>query len=84
MTAMAVSAILAQAIGASHGVMAATHGASSANEKNRQESACKADIQRFCSEANLKQECLVARWDRISAGCRNVLGSSSGDHPGGS
>jgi hypothetical protein len=70
-------------IGVGHIAMAAGHGASSTNDKNRQDLACKADIQRFCSEANLKQECLVARWDRISAECRNVLGSSAGNHPGG-
>lgn len=50
------------------------------NGKSKGTLACKADIQRFCSEANLKQECLVARWDRISAECRNVLGSSTGNH----
>jgi hypothetical protein len=70
-------------LGMGHMVMAAANGASPANHKDRQDVACKADIQRFCSEANLKQECLVARWDRISAECRNVLGSSAGNHPGG-
>jgi len=69
-------------IGMGHVAIAAAHGTSSPDERNRQELACKADIQRFCSEANLKQECLVARWDKISAGCRNVLGSSSGERPG--
>ena len=53
---------------------------SSTNGKNKEALACKVDIQRFCSEANLKQECLVARWDRISAECRNVLGNSAGNH----
>ena len=52
----------------------------SANDKNKPALSCKADIQRFCSEANLKQDCLVARWDKISAECRNVLGSSAGNH----
>jgi len=66
-------------IGVGHIAIAAANGASSANDSNRQEPACKADIQRFCSEANLKQECLVARWDKISAECRNVLGSSAGN-----
>jgi hypothetical protein len=70
-------------LGTGHMVMAAANGASPANRKDRQDVACKADIQRFCSEANLKQECLVARWDRISAECRNVLGSSAGNRPGG-
>lgn len=73
--------ILAPLIGAP--AMAAANGASPENHKDRQELACKTDIQRFCSEANLKQECLVARWDKISAECRNVLGSSAGNHPGG-
>jgi len=49
------------------------------NDKSNRALACKADIQRFCSEANLKQECLVARWDRISAECRNALGTSTGN-----
>lgn len=75
--------ILVPAIGMGHPAIAAANGASPANHKDRQELACKADIQRFCSEANLKQECLVARWDKISAECRNVLGSSAGNHPGG-
>ena len=73
--------ILIQVIGMGHPAMAA-NGASSANHKDKQELACKTDIQRFCSEANLKQECLVARWNKISAECRNVLGSSAGNHPG--
>lgn len=50
------------------------------SSKDRQARACKADIQRLCSEADLKQECLVARWDRISAECRNALGTSAGNH----
>jgi len=66
-------------IGVSDIAMGAANGASPVNDRNRQEPACKADIQRFCSEANLKQECLVARWDKISAECRNVLGSSAGN-----
>jgi hypothetical protein len=53
------------------------------SSKDRQAPACKADIQRFCSEADLKQECLVARWDKISAECRNALGTSAGNHAGG-
>jgi len=79
--AMAVL-ILAPVIGTGQPAIAAANGAPSANHKDRQELACKADIQRFCSEANLKQECLVARWNKISAECRNVLGSSAGNHPG--
>lgn len=75
--------ILVLVTGPGHPAMAAANGASPANHKDRQELACKTDIQRFCSEANLKQECLVARWDKISAECRNVLGSSAGNHPGG-
>ena len=77
------SLILVPVIGTARPAMAAANGASPSNHKDRQELACKADIQRFCSEANLKQECLVARWDKISAECRNVLGSSAGNHPGG-
>jgi hypothetical protein len=75
--------ILVPVIGVGHPARAAANDTSQANHKDRQELACKADIQRFCSEANLKQECLVARWDKISAECRNVLGSSAGIHPGG-
>jgi hypothetical protein len=75
--------VFASLIGTGHPAMAAANGVSQVNHKDRQELACKTDIQRFCSEANLKQECLVARWDRISAECRNVLGSSAGNRPGG-
>lgn len=78
-----ISIVSALLIGTGNMAVAATHGVSSATEKNRQELACRADIQRFCSEANLTQECLVARWDKISAGCRSALGSSSGDRPRG-
>jgi hypothetical protein len=83
MAVAATGMIFVLSIGVGHIAIAAAHGAAPANERNRPELACKADIQRFCSEANLKQECLVARWDRISAECRNVLGSSAGNHPGG-
>jgi hypothetical protein len=75
--------ILAPLLGIGPMAMAAANGGAPTNHKDKQELACKADIQRFCSEANLKQECLVARWDKISAECRNVLGSSAGNHPGG-
>ncbi len=34
---------------------------------------CKADIRKFCATANLKQECLVAHWSRISGNCQAVL-----------
>jgi hypothetical protein len=40
---------------------------------------CKMDIQRFCDQANLKQECLVAHWAKISTECRGVLGTSAGN-----
>jgi len=43
---------------------------------------CKADIWRFCDEANLKQECLIAHWSKISAECQVVLGTSAGNRPG--
>lgn len=43
---------------------------------------CKADIQRFCDQANLKQECLVAHWAKISTECRGVLGTSAGNREG--
>lgn len=57
---------------------AETQDVAASNGKSWIETACKADIRRFCSEADLKQECLVARWDRISPECRNVLGTSAG------
>jgi hypothetical protein len=60
-------------------VAASAQASSTPGPKSRGNLACKADIQRFCSEANLKQECLVARWDRISAECRNALGTSAGN-----
>lgn len=75
--------ILVPAISMGPPAMAAANSAPPADHKDRQGLACKADIQRFCSEANLKQECLVARWDKISAECRNVLGSSTGNRPSG-
>jgi hypothetical protein len=40
---------------------------------------CKTDIQRFCDQANLKQECLVTHWDKLSIECRSILGSSAGN-----
>lgn len=43
---------------------------------------CKVDIQRFCDEANLKQECLIAHWSKISTECQDVLGSSAGNRAG--
>ena len=43
---------------------------------------CKADIQRFCDEANLKQECLIAHWSKISTECQDVLGASAGNRAG--
>jgi hypothetical protein len=66
-------------------VTAATqvHASPAPNDKNKHPLACKTDIERFCSGADLKQECLVARWDRISAECRNVLGTSAGNRADG-
>jgi hypothetical protein len=71
-------------LNAANAVVATNQGGSPASSKGRKESACKGDIQRYCSEANLKQECLVARWDKISVECRNVLGTSAGSHGSGS
>lgn len=34
---------------------------------------CKADIHKFCEAADLKQECLVAHWSKISDRCQDVL-----------
>ena len=34
---------------------------------------CKADIGKYCGGANLKEECLVAHWIKISSGCQDVL-----------
>lgn len=53
-----------------------------ADNKTRLIQMCKADIQRFCDQANLKQECLVAHWDKISAECQGVLGTSAGNRIG--
>jgi hypothetical protein len=50
-----------------------------ATDKTKLIKVCKADIQRFCDQANLKQECLVAHWDKISIECRGILGSSAGN-----
>jgi hypothetical protein len=35
--------------------------------------ACKADIAKFCGDANLTQECLVAHWTKISSECQEEL-----------
>jgi|GEM_PF-2499201 len=53
-----------------------------AGDRTRLAQICKVDIQRFCDQANLKQECLVAHWDKISADCRAVLGTSAGNRSG--
>jgi hypothetical protein len=34
---------------------------------------CQPDIRRYCDKANLKQECLVAHWPRISSDCQDAL-----------
>lgn len=34
---------------------------------------CKADIQRLCETARLKQECLVAHWTKLSGDCQDGL-----------
>lgn len=34
---------------------------------------CKADIEKYCAKANLKQECLVAHWTKISSDCQDGL-----------
>lgn len=42
---------------------------------------CKTDIRKFCGSANLKQECLVAHWTKISNACQDSLARPMG--PGG-
>lgn len=34
---------------------------------------CKPDLQKFCDDANLKQECLVLHWTKISSDCQDAL-----------
>ena len=34
---------------------------------------CKPDIQKFCGSVNLKQECLVSHWTKISNDCQDAL-----------
>ena len=34
---------------------------------------CKPDLQKFCDAANLKQECLVMHWTKISSDCQDAL-----------
>jgi hypothetical protein len=34
---------------------------------------CRADVEKLCDRANLKQECLVAHWTRISSDCQDAL-----------
>jgi hypothetical protein len=41
------------------------------NGKNME--SCRADIRKFCNAANLKQECLVAHWTKISNDCQDAL-----------
>lgn len=36
---------------------------------------CKADMQRLCGVARLKQECLVAHWTKLSSDCQDGLAS---------
>jgi hypothetical protein len=40
---------------------------------------CKADIHKFCEAADLKQECLVAHWSKISSRCQDVLAAPMHD-----
>jgi hypothetical protein len=54
----------------------------SSADKSKWIRVCKTDIQRYCDEANLKQECLVAHWSKISTECQDVLGSSAGNRAG--
>lgn len=58
---------------------ATTPESQSGADKGKLTKVCKTDIRRFCDQANLKQECLVAHWDKLSADCRSVLGSSAGN-----
>jgi hypothetical protein len=77
--AVFVSAIVV----ASQPVAAATNQADRASEnKAKWIRICKADIQRFCDQANLKQECLIAHWSKISTECQDVLGASAGNRAG--
>ena len=34
---------------------------------------CKDDIRKHCAKTNLKQECLVAHWTKISGDCQDGL-----------
>jgi hypothetical protein len=34
---------------------------------------CKADIHKFCDGTNLKQECLVGHWTKVSNDCQEAL-----------
>jgi hypothetical protein len=40
-------------------------------------SVCAADIRKFCEAADLKQECLVAHWSKISSDCQDALATSA-------
>jgi hypothetical protein len=60
-------------------IAATTPESQPAGDRSKLIKVCKTDIQRFCDQANLKQECLVAHWDRISPECRSLLGSSAGN-----
>ena len=52
------------------------------DDKSKWITACKSDIERFCDEANLKQECLIAHWSKISSECRDRLGTTAGNRAG--
>ncbi|MBU3078792.1 hypothetical protein [Sphingomonas quercus] len=34
---------------------------------------CRLDLQKFCTRASLKAECLVQHWTKISDDCQNAL-----------
>ena len=79
LTAILLAAIVLESLPAAAATVQANR---SSDDKARWIKICKADIQRFCDEANLKQECLIAHWSKISTECQEVLGSSAGNRAG--
>lgn len=82
LAATGISAIVVAARPA-HAAMAADAAVAQSQDRSREPpsrraagkgmEACKADIAKFCGDANLTQECLVAHWNKISSECQEEL-----------
>lgn len=50
-----------------------SHESSASGLNGKTMESCKPNLQKFCDEANLKQECLVLQWTKISSDCQHAL-----------